>query len=167
MLFLFRRGRALRLGAGDAGQHLVKRLFGRHLLGAALVAAVFVLAVAGAATRPQNFLSHQGYDRMVSGAFACGTMVVDVIAESHGVLRSFALPILPRKQRCCLVFMIKSLWCLLHNAANLSLLKDWTAWASPRSWRISPQRSALADLTSLLPVNRAAPRWERSCARSC
>jgi hypothetical protein len=67
---------------------MIERFFGRHLFAAAFVLAVFVLAVAGAAARSQHFFTHHGNNRMVSGAFAARTMIVDVVAKSHESLRN-------------------------------------------------------------------------------
>src|SRR5579864_1752058 len=71
------------LRAGNAGQHLIKSLLGRHLLGAALVVPVFVLIVTGTAAGLKHFFTRHGYHGMVSRPLASRTMVVNVVSESH------------------------------------------------------------------------------------
>jgi hypothetical protein len=65
--------------AGYAGQDLVECLFGCHFLAAALVLAILVLAVAGAAARYQHFFPHHRNHGMISAAFASGAMIVNVV----------------------------------------------------------------------------------------
>jgi hypothetical protein len=127
---------------------MIERFFGRHLFAAAFVLAVFVLAVAGAAARSEHFLAYHGNNRMVGGAFATRTMVVNVVAKSHkGSFMAIVLPILPQSGFAVSGFMIKSLSCLFHSAANSLRLKAWMAWASPRNWRTWPRTCASAALT--------------------
>jgi hypothetical protein len=44
-----------------------------------------MLAVAGAAAGLQHFLASHGYNRMVGGALAARTVIVNIIAQSHVV----------------------------------------------------------------------------------
>src|SRR5712691_1483136 len=83
-LFLLCRQWRFRLRSGHAGQHVVKGFFGGHLFFAAFVLPEFVFAVAGAAARSQHFFAHHRNNRMVGGALAARTMIVDIVAQSHG-----------------------------------------------------------------------------------
>ncbi len=78
-------GRLLGLAAGHAGHQLIEGFFGGHFLRAALVVLVLVLAVTGSATHFDNFFANHRDYRMVHGAFATRTMIVDVITQSHDV----------------------------------------------------------------------------------
>src|SRR6185369_58317 len=53
----------------------------------------------------------------------------------------------PAKRPSVSWFMIKSLSCLFHSAANLSPLKVLTAWANPRRWKTWLRTCASAGLT--------------------
>jgi hypothetical protein len=65
--------------ACNTGEQRIKRVFGRHLFLTALIAAILVLAVAGAAARPQHLFPDKRDYRVVSGAFATGAVIIDII----------------------------------------------------------------------------------------
>jgi hypothetical protein len=57
--------RLVRLGPGNAGQHLIEGLFGRHFLVTAFVLPVFVFGVTCAATGPEHIFAHHGNNGVV------------------------------------------------------------------------------------------------------
>jgi hypothetical protein len=69
--------------ASHAGQDFVEGVFRRHLFAAAFVLAIFVFTTAGAASSFEHFVAGHGNNGMVRGAFTAGTMIVNVIAQSH------------------------------------------------------------------------------------
>lgn len=72
----FRRATKL---ARYARKYLVKGFLLSHFL-LALVAAIFMFMIAGAAADFENFFAHHGQDGMVHDSCAAGTMIVDRIA---------------------------------------------------------------------------------------
>jgi hypothetical protein len=66
---------------------MIKSFFGRHLFFPAFVLPEFVLTVAGTAPRLEYLFAYHRNDRMISSAFAARTMIVDIVAQSHGDLR--------------------------------------------------------------------------------
>jgi hypothetical protein len=83
LLLLFAPAGLFRLAAGNAGQQGVKGVSSSHFFLATLVAAIFVFAVAGAATSPQHLFPDQRDYRVVRRAFATGAVIVNVVTKSH------------------------------------------------------------------------------------
>src|SRR6516165_7442239 len=89
LLFLFGRFfgiRRLGLASGHAGHQLVVGFLGGHFFFDTLVVVILVLVVAGTAAHLGNFFAHHGQHGVVGRPLAAGTMVVDVVAESHRFL---------------------------------------------------------------------------------
>ena len=77
--------RRLRLRARDVGHKDVEGILRAHFLLAALVVPVFMLVAASTAARFQHLFARHGDNGMVSGEFAAGAVVIDIVTQArHG-----------------------------------------------------------------------------------
>ena len=77
--FSFAGSRGFALRPGHTGNEFLEGLFGSHFLLTAFVVLVLMLSVARPAAHFYNFFTNHGDHGMVHGAFAAGTMIVDVV----------------------------------------------------------------------------------------
>jgi hypothetical protein len=103
LLFLFAFGcRLVWLRSGNGGHYFIECFLRRHLFAAPFVLAVFMLAATGAASRFEHLFAHHGDNGVVRCALAARTVIVNIIAQSHGFTPPQGYLYFAAKMPCCL-----------------------------------------------------------------